>query len=110
MGLDKEVTEFKQWKRGARANLNLDLFSFWQQLHRQSMLCCICTYCSLFFITHIHFSVTRVGSMCSNCLTTTLPVECVCCSWSSLNASPYPGATVCIIKESLHTAEIGIKL
>lgn len=35
--------------------------------------------------------------MCSNCLTTTLPVECVCCSWSSLNASPYPGATVCII-------------
>lgn len=62
------------------------------------------------FITHIHFSVTRVGSMFSNCLTTTLPVECVCCSWSSLNASPYPGATVCIINVSLNTAKIGAKL
>lgn len=46
------------------------------------------------------FSVTRVESMCSNCLTTTLPVECVCSSWSSLNASPYPGATVSIISVS----------
>lgn len=43
--------------------------------------------------------------MCSNCLTTTPPVECVCCSWSSLNASPYPGATVCIISVSCNIAE-----
>lgn len=58
-------------------------------------------YCTMsLFVTVIHFSVTRVESMCSNCLTTTLPVECVCCSWSSLNASPYPGATVCIINVS----------
>ncbi len=57
------------------------------------------------FVTLIHFSVTRVESMCSNCLTTTLPVECVCCSWSSLNASPYPGATVCIINVSCYIAK-----
>ena len=51
-------------------------------------------------VTLTHFSVTRVDCMCSNCLTTTLPVGCVCCSWSSLNGSPYPGATVCILNVS----------
>lgn len=55
-------------------------------------------------ILHLHFSnshrifpVTRVESMCSNCSTTTPPAACVCCSWSSSNASPYPGATVSIV-------------
>lgn len=50
---------------------------------------------SVFKSTFVCFSVTRVESMCLNCLTTTLLVGCVCCSWSSLSASPYPGATVC---------------
>lgn len=44
----------------------------------------------------------RVDFMCSNCLTTTLPVECHCSSWSSLNASPYPGSTVCIASQLKH--------
>lgn len=52
--------------------------------------------CTTFF-----FLVTRAESMCSNCSTTIRPVACACCSWSSLSASPYPGATVSIADRPL---------
>lgn len=100
--------ETMRQRRGAGANLNLNLFSFFGNIYITRVCYAVSVHSP--FITHIHFSVTRVGSMFSNCLTTTLPVECVCCSWSSLNASPYPGATVCIINVSLNTAKIEPKL
>lgn len=53
-----------------------------------------------FFTTFLH--ATRVDFMCSNCLTTTPPVGCPCSSWSSLNASPYPGSTVGILTPETH--------
>lgn len=46
------------------------------------------------FLNQSYSSLDRVVSTSSNCSTTILPVGCVCCSWYSLNASPYPGSMV----------------
>jgi len=40
------------------------------------------------------FVLFRAAYTCSNCLTTTRPVECVFCSWFSLRQPPFLGFTV----------------
>lgn len=88
-------SDFQISRRYSKATLSCHSLQKMIQQNENEMLCV----CKRYLFSDF-FSATREGSMCSNSLTTTLPAECLCCSWSSLSASPYPGSTVCNIKAS----------